>query len=137
MLPSIGFIQRLRRAHRHLEDQTGQDIGRKELGDLVAAEMGREKPYAAGTVSDWFTEGVRDVDVIWGIAQACGVSFPWLAAGQGPMRVGPLAAEREVELNPLPRTPADEGMRRIREQLDAEAGDDKRPVPGARRRRTR
>lgn len=104
--PSHGFAQRLRRAFRHLEDVRGEDLTQPQFADLVAAELGRERAHSQNAVSTWFKTGVRDVDVIWGIARACGVRESWLAFTDGPMLAGdPLA---DIRLPPEAMRPAAE-----------------------------
>lgn len=85
MLPSVGLAGRIFLAHQHLVTTKGHKVSQGALGKAVAAELERASAYTHGAVGDWLTNGVRDVDVLWGIAEATGVSFLWLAIGQGAM----------------------------------------------------
>ncbi len=105
-------------------------MSQAKLGDLVAAEMGRTKPYSQGAVTLWFNDGVRDVDVIWALARACGVHFLWLATGEGPMRASAGAAEEEIAMNPRPKLTATEAIQELRA-----GGDPATPRKGTRRRK--
>lgn len=122
MRPSEGFTDRLWRAHRGLEDARGGEVSRAQLGALAAAALGRDKAFSQGTVSDWFTVGVRDADTIWAIAEACGVRAGWLAWNELPMRA---ALAEPVIMPTVPLTP-----------VDLTAGAERaRPAAGGKRRR--
>lgn len=110
MRPSIGLAARIFRAWKHLETETGETVTQTRLGDLVGAELGLPKPITQPSVKEWLDKGVRDVDTLWGIAQATGVRFGWLAVGELPM-VAPRSGARDagaIEENPLPRRTAEE-----------------------------
>ena len=113
VLPSIGIAQRIFRAHSRLEVKLGRKVTNGQFGDMVAEELGRKEAYSHAAAGDWIRRGVKDVDVLWGIARACGVNFLWLAAGEGPMlsQHARMAGEEEIALNPPPRTPAAEALR--------------------------
>lgn len=108
MLPSVGIAQRIFRAINRLEDRLGRKITDKELGDMVAEELNRPNAYSHAAAGEWRRKGVKDVDVLWGIARACGVNFPWLAVNEGSMISAAARAggEEEIELKPPPRTAA-------------------------------
>jgi hypothetical protein len=109
MRPSIGLSNRIYRAWKYLESETGEEVRQARLGDMVAAELGRATPFTQPAVTGWLKKGVQDIDTLWGIAQACGVRAEWLAFGTPPM----LDAKRpnapaELEENPRPRVPLEE-----------------------------
>lgn len=72
-------------------------MSQQAFGDLVAEALGRRSPYRQGTVADWFNLGVRDAELIWGMAEVCGVRPAWLAWGEAPMmQSGQVASESEI-----------------------------------------
>ncbi|HEY1176499.1 MAG TPA: helix-turn-helix domain-containing protein [Phytomonospora sp.] len=107
------------------------------LGDLVAAEIGFGEPYKESTVRGWKNRGVVDVDVVWGLAAALGVSFAWLAVGEGEMRPpGALPRQKPTPRLSVPPEPVEpeRGLREVRELV---ATKQQRPASkgGAKRRR--
>lgn len=101
MPPLTGFTTRLFRAHLRLQERLGEKVSQQAFGDLVAEALGRRSPYRQGTVADWFSVGVRDAEVIWGMAEVCGVRPAWLAWGELPAtKGGSSTLESDITLDP-------------------------------------
>jgi hypothetical protein len=82
--PSEGIKRRIFEAYKRHEAAVGHKVGQADFGEAVADVLKRKPAYHQGTVADWLDRGVRDVDVLYGIATVCGVSFLWLALGEEP-----------------------------------------------------
>jgi transcriptional regulator with XRE-family HTH domain len=83
-LPTFG--ERMKRAHRALEQRTGGDrVTLAELGQRLGRVMKR-KPFSAGAVSEWESGGrTPDLETIQALADVLGVRVELLAFGRGEM----------------------------------------------------
>lgn len=93
-----GFRHRLNKAHtalearelqKRLESGLRRTIGKSEIGERVAKELGWPEPVPPSTVASWFGEILPPADVGAGLAQVYGVWAGWLYFGeeQEPHRV--------------------------------------------------
>lgn len=67
---------------------------------MVSDALAKRPPYTQNAASSWLRKGVRDVDVLWGLSEALGVRFAWLALGEGDMTEK--KPEPTITLNPRP-----------------------------------
>lgn len=134
MRPSVGVKARIYRAWKRLESEEAGDVNQAKLGDLIAAELERDKPLSQGRVSEILRIGTRDVDLLWAIARATGVDFVWLATGEGSMltELARRKGETEIEENPAPTRTGEEFEQEEEIGEEEDAPEPRRAVAGAR-----
>lgn len=104
---SSTLANRIFLAHLELSYNLGRRVSLAELGQLVAARMGRSTPFSAAAVSRWQTGAqVPGLDVIQAIGAVSGVDPGWLSHGErsaapAPRRLTPVRGVRAPERTPL------------------------------------
>lgn len=82
----VGFTERLRVAVRERQSQTFRDGAKwsyREIGERVAKEEGRDKPYGATAVSEWLRGSAEpSLATIEAIASVLDVPLRWLLLGE-------------------------------------------------------
>lgn len=121
MKPSEGFTDRLVDAQTHyMAARRLRTLNNTDVARLVSAALGREETYTGQAAGLWFA-GTQNVDVIWGLARALGVSPSWLAWNEGPMvteetkpfePVAPLAKANRVPTKEELRAPGKKRRKR-------------------------